>query len=133
VGLASILLMLKHFTLGSAQVSGNFLLWQFLLSPNKRKYTVFSGASAVRAANLNPQHFPRELAAAFAVAIAGDRDQILRTVQNGSNEVGRLYRLGIELSNLSHAQGPGGRAGGWILSLPDQATADTQRAAHLGP
>jgi hypothetical protein len=50
----------------------------------------------VRVAGLNPKHFPRELAAAFAVAIAGDRDQVSRTVKNGSNEVGRLYRLGVE-------------------------------------
>jgi hypothetical protein len=35
----------------------------------------------------------------FDFAVRSDRDQIRLTVQNGGDDVGRLYRLGIELSH----------------------------------
>jgi hypothetical protein len=57
--------------------------------------------AAVRAAGLNRQHFQPELRAVFEFVVRSDRDRILRTAQNGGNDLGRVYRLGIE---LSHAQ-----------------------------
>jgi hypothetical protein len=55
----------------------------------------------IRLAGLSRRHFPPKLAAAFDFALRSDRDQIRRAVQNGGDDVGRLYRLGIE---LNHAQ-----------------------------
>jgi hypothetical protein len=53
----------------------------------------------VRVVGLSRQHFQPQLAAAFGVAIGGDRDRILHMVQNADGEVRRLYRLGVELSH----------------------------------
>jgi hypothetical protein len=55
----------------------------------------------VRIAGLGRHHFPRELAVVYDFAVRSDKDEIRRTVQNGGNDVSRLFRLGIA---LSHAQ-----------------------------
>jgi hypothetical protein len=55
----------------------------------------------IRLAGLNRHHFPFELATAFDFALRSDKDEIRRAVQNGGDDVGRLYRLGVE---LNHAQ-----------------------------
>src|SRR5882757_9346915 len=42
---------------------------------------------------------PSELATVFDFALKSDRDEIRRAVQNGGDDVGRLFRLGVELSD----------------------------------
>jgi hypothetical protein len=53
----------------------------------------------VRAAGVNRQHFQPDFRAAFDFVVGSDRDRILRAVQSGGEEVGRLFRLAIELSH----------------------------------
>jgi len=58
-------------------------------------------SSTIRVAGLGRHHFSPELAAVYDFALRSDRDEIRRAVQKGGDDVGRLYRLGVE---LSHAQ-----------------------------
>jgi len=55
----------------------------------------------VRLAGLSRRHFPSELAGVFDFAVRSDKDEIRRAVQNRGDDVGRLFRLGVE---LNHAQ-----------------------------
>ena len=49
-------------------------------------------------AGLTTGYFPARLAGTFALALRGDRDQTLRIVRAGGGEIGRLYRLCVQLS-----------------------------------
>jgi hypothetical protein len=45
----------------------------------------------------------------------------------------KVFRTARKSLGIKTYQRPGKRSGGWIWALPDQATADTLPAAHLGP
>lgn len=53
----------------------------------------------VRVVGLTKDYFPPQLADAFEFALKGDRDRTLRIVQQGGGEIGRLYRLCVQLSH----------------------------------
>jgi AraC-like DNA-binding protein len=58
-------------------------------------------SSVIRVAGLSRHHFPTELTSVFDFAVRSDRNEIRRAVQNSGDDVGRRFRLGVE---LGHAQ-----------------------------
>jgi hypothetical protein len=76
-------------------------------------------SSVIRVASLSRHHLPSELATVFDFALRSDRDGIRRAVQNGIVDVGRLFRLGVE---LSHAQ---------VLQLARQIKESVERERPL--